>query len=177
MANAEKAMPIILKWEGGYSDHPNDSGGCTMRGITIGTFRRYYGKDKTCDDLRRISDDQWLHIFKSGYWDKMKCDFIENQSLANLVIDMGWGSGTVTAIKKIQKCLGTTADGIVGPKTLALLNAPDREATFNKLWEMRRLWFNNIVKNNPSQKVFLNGWLRRLNDYKYEEDVPTKKRR
>lgn len=170
MAKATKAMPRIRKWEGGYSNHPNDTGGCTMRGITIGTFRRYYGKSKTCEDLKRLTDDQWLHIFKSGYWDKLQGDKIENQSIADLCVDMCWGSGPVTAIKKIQRCLGTKDDGIVGPKTLALLNAPDRESTFNKLWKMREQWFNNIVKRNPSQKVFLKGWLNRLNSYRYEEN-------
>ena len=170
MASAKKAIPNILRWEGGYSSHPADTdGGCTMKGITLITFRRYYGKGKTCEDLRKITDDQWYHIFRAGYWDRLNGDRIENQSIADLCVDMCWGSGTVTAIKKIQRALGTTPDGIVGPKTLALLNGPDRSAIHAKLKEMRRLWFMNIVQNNPKKKVFLKGWLNRLATYTFAE--------
>lgn len=169
MADIEKLIPKILKHEGGYSNHPNDTGGCTMKGITIGVFRRYYGKDKTCEDLKKITDEQWFRIFKTGYWDKMKADEIENQSIAELCVQMCWGSGAVTAIKKIQSCLGCEPDGIVGRKTLAALNAPNRAEIHAKLWEMRRIWFMNIVKAQPKKKVFLSGWLRRLDSYTFEE--------
>lgn len=33
-----KTLAFILKWEGGWVDHPADPGGATMKGITIGTF-------------------------------------------------------------------------------------------------------------------------------------------
>lgn len=168
MANVSKLAPLILKWEGGYVNDKDDKGGCTMKGVTIAVFRKYYGDYKTCNDLKNITDTQWLHILKTGYWDKMKADQIENQSIANLCVQMCWGSGPVTAIKKIQSCLGTNPDGIVGPKTLALLNAPNRKATFDKLWNMRRAWFMNIAKVGNNQK-FLKGWLNRLNDYKFHE--------
>lgn len=168
MADVSKLAPLILKWEGGYANDKDDKGGCTMKGVTIAVFRKYYGNYKTCNDLKNITDAQWLHILKTGYWDKMKADQIENQSIANLCVQMCWGSGPVTAIKKIQSCLGTNPDGIVGPKTLALLNAPNRKATFDKLWNMRRVWFMNIAKVGNNQK-FLKGWLNRLNDYKFYE--------
>lgn len=166
MADAKLMIPFIRKWEGGYSNHPNDSGGCTMMGITIGTYRKYYGKDKTCDDLRGITDDEWLHIFKVGYWDKLKADKIENQSLAQLCVDIAWGSGPVTAIKRIQKRIGADVDGVVGPQTLGILNSDPRK-WFNVIWGDRYVWFNQIVAANPKNKVFLRGWLNRLNDIRF----------
>ena len=30
---------MVKKFEGGYSNNSNDRGGCTMRGVTIATFR------------------------------------------------------------------------------------------------------------------------------------------
>lgn len=170
MADINKIVPKILKWEGGYVSDPADTdGGCTNKGITLTTFRRYYGRSKTCDDLKRITDTQWKHILKSGYWDKMGADNIQNQSIAELCVQMCWGSGAVTAIKKIQRCLGTEADGIVGPKTLALLNGKNREEIHAKLWEMRRIWFLNIVKAQPRKQKFLNGWMNRLATFVFEE--------
>lgn len=170
MADIEKLIPKIKKWEGGYSSHPADTdGGCTMQGITLTTFRRYYGRNKNCNDLKNITEEQWRNILKTGFWDKMKADEIENQSIAELCVQMCWGSGAVTAIRKIQRCLGITDDGIVGPKTLALLNGPDRKEIHRKLWEMRKIWFENIVQNNPKKKCFLKGWLNRLDTYTFAE--------
>lgn len=166
MADYKKLIPIIKKWEGGWANDPDDSGGCTMMGVTIGTYQRYYGKDKTCDDLKHITEEEWEHIFKNGYWDRMWGDEIENQSIANLVTDMAWGSGSVNAIKHIQRALRVDVDGKMGPQTLAALNNENAKATFKTLWDMRREWFNKIALKGNNKK-FLKGWLRRLDDYKY----------
>jgi len=166
MADAKLMIPFIRKWEGGYVNDPDDKGGCTMMGVTIKTYRKFFGKNKTCDDLKHITDEEWLEIFKKGYWDCWKADKIENQSIAQLCVDMGWGSGTKTAIKKVQECLGLKADGIVGPITLSALNARPSFGVFRKLWVMRYNWFHQIAKVGNNQK-FLRGWLNRLNDIKY----------
>ena len=80
---------------------------------------------------------------------------------------MGWGSGPVTAIKRIQQCLGCKADGIVGPKTLAALNGDNKEEIFNRLWTMRKEWLIRISKIGNNKK-YLKGWLRRLDSIKFE---------
>lgn len=168
MADAAEMIPWIRKWEGGYVDDKDDSGGCTCKGVTIGTFRRYYGISKTCEDLKEITDSQWFNIFKTGYWDRMKADKINNQSIAELCVQMIWGSGGV-AVRKIQACLGLTADGVVGVKTLARLNGADTEGTFKTLWNMRKKWLEAIAKKGNNRK-YLKGWLNRLYDLKYRAD-------
>lgn len=155
-------VPWVLKWEGGYVNDKDDRGGCTNKGITIGTYRTYYGKDKTCADLKKITDEQWGHIFKSGYWDKAKCDQIQSQAVAELVCQMCWGSGPVTAIKKIQTALGLKNDGIVGPLTLAALNGDENEV-WKKLYDMRKAWLANIAQIGNNKKFF-KGWMNRLDD-------------
>lgn len=168
MADHKKLIPIIKKWEGGFANHPNDKGGATNSGITLTTFRQYFGKNKTVNDLKRMTEWQWEYIFKRGFWDRYQADSIVNQSVANLLVDYVWASG-IYGIKYPQQVLGVTADGIIGPVTLAAINEyPDQEELFNKLWNRRKEHFNAIVRKNPSQKVFLRGWLNRLNDFKYE---------
>jgi len=85
-----------------------------------------------------------------------------------MLVDWVWTSGQNIGIKRVQKILGVTADGIVGPKTIAAVNAADPVDLVNKVYNGRVTHFNNIVKANPSQKKWLNGWMNRVNYvYKY----------
>lgn len=166
----KKIIAHFKKWEGGWANDPDDSGGCTMSGITIGTFRQYYGYKKTCEDLMKLTDEQWLHIFYKGFYNKVKADGINNDSICLLIMDMVWMSGVKTAIRRIQRCLGVMDDGIVGPITLAAINQNDKYV-FGQLKYMRQCWLESIVMNHPKNKKFLKGWIRRLNDVKFEESL------
>lgn len=165
MAKAEILKPFILSWEGGFVNHPNDKGGPTMRGITLKTFRSFYGQGKSVNDLKALTDAQWMYIFRKGYWDVCKADKIEDQSVANLIVDWRWGSGEF-GTKRVQKCLGVKDDGIIGPITLAAINASDGSTLFATLWKDREKHFRECA-SKKGQSVFLNGWLNRLNSIKY----------
>jgi len=166
MAKIEYLVPIINKWSGGFVDHPADRGGPTNRDVTLATYTDYRRKKgfpvTTVDDLKNMPDEEWADIMINSYWNRWRADEINNQSIANLVVDWLWG------IKYPQQVLEVTADGIVGPKTLATINNyPDQSGLFKKLWLRRKQHFEDIVKRDPTQKVFLKGWLNRLNDIKF----------
>jgi lysozyme family protein len=167
MAESKELIPLIQKWEGGYSNHPNDKGGCTMKGITISTYRKYFGKEKNCNDLKTITDDEWIYIFEDGYWNPCKANDYINQSVANIIVDWAWMSGVKTAIQKVQRILNIDDDGIVGKQTLNAINSSDQEKLFYDIYNERKKYYYNICNNNPSQNVFLKGWLNRLNDFEF----------
>lgn len=172
MADISKLAPIIFRWEGGYSNHPNDNGGATMCGVTLTTYKRYCAKkgrpDPSVEDLKKITRETCVDILRIFYWNPMRADSIANQSIANLCVDNLWGSGT-GYIKTIQRVVGVVADGIVGPKTIAAINVADQQRLFNDLKMRRKQFYEGICKRNPSQRVFLRGWLNRLNDFKFEK--------
>ena len=184
MANIDNFIPILLRWETstivkqdeslesaykraakrGFVNDPHDNGGATMVGVTIGSFRSYYKykgwRTPSVNDLKNMPYKVWRDIIYSIYWNKWKADTIEDQSVANMVVDWIWHSGAST-IKKVQTLLGVTADGIVGPKTItALNNAKDIKT---KIYNARKAYFEAIVRKNPSQKKWLKGWMNRLN--------------
>ncbi len=172
MADVKILAPFILKWEGGFVDDPVDRGGATNKGVTIATWRQVgYDKDGDgdidVDDLRLLTqDDAIKRVLKPHYWDRWRADEIRSQSVANILVDWVWGSGA-HGIKIPQRVLGVVADGIVGPKTLAALNAQDPRAFFDKIKVEREAFLRRIVQNNHSQNRFLKGWLNRLNDLKF----------
>lgn len=167
MAEFDKYAPKLLQFEGGYVNHPEDKGGITNKGITIQTYRAYCGEHKTIKDLQNMSYGTWQKIMKDMYWDKCNADKIENQSLAEIIVDWCVNSGMV-GLRKVQEIVGCKPDGIAGPITLSLINTSDAETLFDRLWKARYQFYINIVKRNPSQKVFMNGWMNRLNSFKFE---------
>ena len=170
MAKIEKIIPLIAKFEGGYVNDPKDKGGATNMGVTLATWKSV-GYDKNFDghidekDIKMLNHDDFKFVLKK-YWNNWKADKIENQSIANILVDWHYMSGKWAMIIP-QRILGVTADGVIGPKTIEALNATNQEHLFNEIKSERVKFYENIVKNNPSQKRFLNGWMNRLNQFKY----------
>ena len=150
----------------GWANDPQDRGGATMCGVTIGTFRhwaRLRGWDHvaTEDELRHLSFEQWLNILKSLFWDRWQADRIHSQTLANMLVDWVWASGT-PGVTIPQQVLGVKADGIVGDVTLAAINAADERTLFERLKRERLAFIDRIVARNPSQRKWVRGWKRRI---------------
>lgn len=175
MANIDKLIPHILKWEGGakYTNDPLDRGGATKYGITLNTLISIHydaNKDGKVDvnDVKALQLEDFKKILKRQYWDRWKADDIDNQSVANLLVDWTWGSGKHGIIIP-QRLLGVSADGVVGEKTINVLNASNQRLIYNKVWQARKEFYEKIVQNNPSQSKWLKGWMNRLNDLKFSE--------
>ena len=162
MERIEKLKSFILSWEGGFVNDPRDPGGATNKGITLATFRHVFGKDKTVNDLKKITDSQWTTVFKKYFWDKYKADQIKDDYVAFLLVDWLWGSGKY-AITKVQKLLGLKVDGIVGEKTIAKINSYNGKELFIQLWKLRE----SFIKGLNNYNTFGKGWLRRLNGIQY----------
>ena len=190
MANVDKLLPFILKWEGGFANDPADAGGATNKGVTIATWKRCgYDKDGDGDidvvDLKLITNnDVRNRVLKPAYWDRWKADNIHSQKIANILVDWVWGSGK-HGIVIPQRLLGVNPDGIVGDKTLSAVNFADPDQLFDAIYNARVKFLKDITASSiaayekkigrkateqelmkHTKKRFLKGWLRRLADIK-----------
>ena len=171
MADVKILAPFILKWEGGFVNHPKDPGGATNRGVTIAVWKAQgYDKDGDGDidvaDLKLITPADATKILKSNYWNRWFADQIQSQAVANTLVDWVWGSGA-WGIRIPQRILGVKDDGIVGYVTLNALNKAikeDKAGFLKKLYDARFKYLKDIVKSNPKLSVFLEGWNNRMND-------------
>ena len=167
MADYRKLKPFILRWEGGYINDQADLGKQTNKGVTLSTYRSVFGKNKTVRDLKKITDDQWEFIFKKFYWDKWKADDINDQNVANILVDWLWCSGSY-GIKIPQRVLGVSVDGIVGSKTIAAINARDGRELLDTIKQERKDFIDRICQTRPQNRKFKNGWMNRINSLAYE---------
>lgn len=172
MANVNQLAPFILKWEGGFVNDPADLGGATNMGVTIGAWKSCgYDKDGDgdidVDDLHLLTrEDVVNRVLKPHYWDRWKADDIKSQSVANILVDWVWASGA-HGIKIPQRLLGVSVDGIVGPKTLAAVNARNPRELFDMIKIARFDFIEDICRKRPANNKFKRGWMNRINDIAY----------
>lgn len=167
MAKIEPLAKFIFSYEGGFVNDSRDSGGATNCGVTIATWKAQgYDKDGDGDvdvaDLKLITKEDATTILRKNYWNRWKADEIEDQGIANILVDWLWASGK-SAITIPQQMLGVKVDGIVGPKTIYALNRLLPEYFFKKLKDRRQQYIYNVVKASPAKRCFLKGWVRRNN--------------
>lgn len=163
-----RAVTELIVREGGYVDHPNDRGGATNFGITIGTLRLYRGRSVTKSDVRALKKEEAIEIYRKSYWNKMSLDeFHHSPIVSELMFDLGVISGTGVAAKKIQtitnKVSGSklTIDGDIGQRTIDAVKAADDIDLSVEFFKCVQDRFVQIVKGNRSQLVFLAGWINR----------------
>lgn len=161
--NFVRYLPMILQFEGGWSDNPDDPGGPTMKGITIGTYRQWKGKPVTKADLRAISDDEVASIYRRNYWDKVKGDDLP-AGLDLVAFDAAVNSGPSRAAKWLQAAIGVEADGKIGPQTLAAANGTELSGAITRACDAR-LAFMKGLKTWPE---FKGGWQKRVDGVRRE---------
>lgn len=188
MANLNYLISHVLKWECGATQSqiwqfPNpgdlfdavkitknnvhDLGGWTNSGITLDTWKRL-GYDNDGDghrdlaDLRAMTYEQWYSIIKRGYWDRAQADSMLNQSVANMIVDFMITSGGAPRV--VQRTVGVRADGIIGPRTIAAINAQPADILFSRLASARLHYYRCL----PAWSQFGNGWTRRVRDIKFD---------
>ncbi|MDR4517666.1 MAG: peptidoglycan-binding protein [Nitrosomonas sp.] len=155
--NFQKALKLVLVHEGGWSDHPKDPGGATMKGITLAVYCRHFGADKGKKDLRNISDSELESIYFSDYWNKCKCDQLP-AGIDYAVFDAAVNSGPGRSAKWLQAAVGAGQDGAIGDKTLAKVKDQDAVQVTNDMCD-RRLSF---LRSLSTWADFGRGWQRRV---------------
>ncbi|MCF4152515.1 hypothetical protein L2W58_11980 [Dethiosulfovibrio sp. F2B] len=166
-----EVLSVVLGFEGGYADDPDDRGGRTNYGITERTLRSAYDRKIVSHrDIRSLSMADATLIYWADYWDPVKGDLL-SEPLDLILFDCAVNHGVGGAGRLLQKTLNLVADadlsvdGVIGPNTLKTLkkaldgNSP--EALSMSVLAMRTRFYVKIVEGDSSQRKFLWGWVRR----------------
>jgi len=154
----ETCLTETLKWEGAWSNHPQDTGGATMRGVIQRVYDAWRERNGLArQTVRKITDAELNAIYRENYWQLVRGDELP-VGLDLCVFDYGVNSGPFRSVSHLQEVLGVNIDGHMGPVTLAAANAADPVDTVKKLCARRR----KFVRQIKSYPTFGKGWNRRI---------------
>lgn len=158
-ANFRTSLEAVLVHEGGYSNHPKDPGGATMKGVTQRVYNAYrQNKGQSIQTVKNISQTELEDIYYQQYWMACKADNLPS-GLDYAVFDYAVNSGPSRAIKHLQEILGVKQDGLMGNVTISAAYSKATVGIINDLCE-RRMRF---LKGLPTWDTFDEGWTRRVN--------------
>ena len=184
MADYKNIIGFIKVREGGLSSATTDTASrnpsnCgngsngkpyhTNKGVTWTTFSTLASKlgySATCSNFMKMPDDIWAKIYKNGYWNPMMGDNIKNQAVANVFVEMAWGSGVGGATSALKKFFTANYNKsfVNVSQMVDYVNQLDSEGKtpdlFEKLNTYRKYFYKSL--NQPSN---LTGWLNRLNAF------------
>jgi lysozyme family protein len=124
--NFDKAFKLVVGHEGGLSLDPRDRGNWTTGVINKGTLRgtKYGVSAMTYPnvDIQNLTIEQAKEIYYRDFWGKIKGDLLPS-GLDYLLFDIAINHGTRDAGVFIQRAVGATPDGAIGPQTLGRINA------------------------------------------------------
>lgn len=176
--NWRHSIEFSLQWEGGRNfDIVNgqpvvkgaakaDAGGATAYGITIPTLKagRAAGVVEH-SNICKLTKDEAKLIYKKNFWDRYGWGEVAWPAcLCCLDISINHGGFAWILQRACVDCgQNIVVDGKYGPKTFAAAKTCDAVALAKAIVKRRKTYYENIVAKTPSQKVFLNGWLRRNN--------------
>ena len=162
----------IIAKEGGYVNHPADKGGPTNHGITAKSYAEYFKRqweNITPQEIKAVSKELAEKIYYTLYY--VRPNIIGLPELIQpIMLDMAVNHGRRGAVKILQKALvnagysASTPDGIIGAKTLAATTQASQDlgkVFISYLVESRINAYKDIIKNDPSQAVFEDGWIAR----------------
>jgi lysozyme family protein len=156
--NFDDALAHVLRFEGGYSDHPSDPGGATNLGITKADLERFRGHAVSKAEVKALTRDEAAEIYRRYYWAAAACDQLpEGIDLA--VFDCAVNQGVGRASRYLRDAAAVALDGPIGGNPIAAATAAQPDALLTEYMARRMQGYGLLQK---LFKVFGLGWSRRL---------------
>ena len=171
-SNWPRCLAQVLKYEGGYVNHPKDPGGPTNQGVTERVYDAYR-KDKhlPIQSVQKIEPIEVSDIYQDQYWNKCECDRLPS-GIDFVVFDYAVNSGVNRASRALQAALGVVQDARIANETL---NAAKEAADLGKTVEVIKIIMDArlaFLQRLKTWNTFGTGWGHRVSDVrKNAEDL------
>ena len=167
----------IIEREGGFVNDPDDPGGATKYGVTIGTLQSIRGK-ATVADVKALTEKEAADIFKRYYFERPKINQLP-AALQATVYDMQVNAGS-NAIKILQRLAAEfgvklAVDGVLGPKSIGAIDRLHGKAGahfVDAYGIARRNYYFRIGDRRPASRKYCvtrrggkGGWITRAEEF------------
>ena len=154
--NFDKCLEMLLEHEGGYVNDSRDRGGMTNLGVTKKVYDEWIGRESTEQEMRDLTPDDVAPIYKKNYWNRVKADSLYS-GLDWTAFDWAVNSGSGRPAKAIQRAVGATQDGAIGPATLGLIMEKEPKFIIEYVYDVRQSFYESL----NTFEAFGRGWTRR----------------
>jgi lysozyme family protein len=158
--NEKMCLAKVLRHEGGYSNHPKDPGGATMKGViqrVYDAFRKEKGLPVR--SVKSITEDEIAAIYDKNYWDKIRGDDLPS-GVDYCIFDGAVNSGPGQATKWAQRAVKVGVDGVMGQVTVDAIKVRNPREVIDNICD-QRLAFLRRLDHYPT---FKKGWEARVAD-------------
>lgn len=157
--NFEQCLAFVLKHEGGYVNNPRDPGGRTNLGVTQKVWEEWVGHPVDEAAMRALGPQDVAPLYKKNYWDKIKGDQLP-AGVDYACFDFAVNSGVGRAAKTLQKAVGVSADGAIGPATMDAVEKANHRDLATEICDLRLKFLQGL----PTFPTFGKGWTRRVEE-------------
>jgi len=147
---------MLLHHEGGFVNHPKDPGGMTNLGVTKAVYDKWVGREATEQEMRDLTPEDVAPIYKKNYWDRVKGDDLPS-GVDWACFDWAVNSGSGRPAKALQRCVGATPDGAIGPMTLRAVADNEPKRLVEGVYTQRQKFYEDL----KTFETFGRGWTRR----------------
>lgn len=144
---------LVLQFEGDdtITDDPRDPGGLTRYGISQ--------RAHPSVDIRNLTREQAHVIYDRDYWRRIRGDDL-GMAVGLMVFDMAVNQGVSAACKALQRALGVSPDGVLGPVTLKALTGRDSALVCEEIAILRCNRY--LTMDSPTEETYERGWVARV---------------
>lgn len=160
----QTALAKVLSYEGGWSNHRDDPGGPTNKGITLKTYEGAIEKGiiarperPLMEALKIISEDDVALIYHRLYWQRARCAALP-PALSVMHFDAAVNHGPGRAIRFLQAAAGAVVDGEWGPETDGKVKTGKARELLARYRAVREAHYR-ALNHFPT---FGRGWMNRL---------------
>jgi len=161
-ANFEYAFAYTLVNEGGYTNDPNDPGGPTNFGITQHDYAVFKGRSVSAAEVKAMTLADAKTIYRTKYWNTLSLDYINDRAIATCMFDEGVNFGISIAAKFAQQICKVSADGHIGPISIAAINGSTEQVFIPAFVDLCKARYKSLLWK-PSNWTFYKGWMARAN--------------
>lgn len=156
-ARFQRCADFVMGQEGGYVDNRSDPGGATNLGVTIPALTMFRGHPVSVADIKALTPDDVRPLYRELYWNRVLGDLLP-AGVDLFTLDSAVNMGPGAAARLVQRGLGLTQDGLIGPRTIGALNSRPIPAFLDKLAGLRLAYYQALA----GWPTFGKGWGRRV---------------